>query len=137
MRPMHALRLALPFVLCSPFLAASCGHNPARPWVTDLESFKTLARRSACADLKNRLFLIDRRFVFWDRAGQCADAGYAQMLFGTTVDDVLCRSEETIAGPVKGCSDETFGAMFETIIAHTDQADLGLGPSHLVQAISF
>src|SRR5262245_55882724 len=103
----------------------------------DLTPFRTMARESPCADQRNRLYLIDARLVFWDRRARCADASYAQTLFGRTVDDVLCRSQDSIAGPRKDCRDERYRALFETIIVNADRADLGLGPTHGVRPIEF
>src|SRR5262245_8336360 len=71
----------------------------------DVESFRQMARSSDCSDTRNRLYLIDERLVFWDRAGSCADAAYAQVLFGGSVDNRLCGNSDSIAGPQRGCSD--------------------------------
>ncbi len=133
----HALILA---VLSSAALLTlpSCDTDPTQPRTPiDLAAFRTMARESDCAEVRNRLFLIDARLVLWDRAGNCVDAGYAQILYGRTVDDVLCSYRETIAGPMKGCPDERYGSLFETMIANLDQPDLGLGPRHDVRAIPF
>ena len=105
------------------------------PASVDLESFRTMARTSGCADSRNRLYLIDEKLVFWDRAGSCADAAYAQALFGGAVDNQLCSFHDSIAGPMRGCRDSRFGPMFDTIIANVDKPDLGLGPAHKVRAI--
>jgi len=94
-----------------------------------------MARTSPCADTRNRLYLIDQKLVFWDRAGSCADAAYAQTLFDGAVDHQLCSFHDSIAGPMKGCADSRFGTLFDTIIANADKADLGLGPAHRVRAI--
>lgn len=101
----------------------------------DLESFRAMARTSQCADARNRLYLIDEILVFWDRAGSCADAAYALTLFGGAIDNQLCKFQDSIAGPMKGCSDSRFGSLFDTIIANADKPDLGLGPGHRVRAI--
>lgn len=103
----------------------------------DLAPFKQMARTSDCADVRNRLFLIDGSLVFWDRASHCADASYAQALYGGTVDRVLCRLGDSIAGPQRGCPVAGYSAMFDTIIAHLDEPDLGLGKAHRVEPIPF
>ena len=36
--------------------------------------FIVMARTASCSDTRNRLFVIDGKQVFWDHAGQCADA---------------------------------------------------------------
>jgi hypothetical protein len=51
--------------------------NPA-PIVTS--DFINLAKDASCANTKNRLFVIDQKQVFWDKAGSCADAAYSQTL---------------------------------------------------------
>ncbi len=101
----------------------------------DLTPFKELARNSPCADIRNRLFLIDRELVFWDRAGNCDDAGYAQVLFGKSVEQVLCTLYDSIAGLTGGCDDESYRELFDTLIANLSQPDLGLGSNHTVEEI--
>jgi hypothetical protein len=101
----------------------------------DARPFVAMARQADCADRKNRLFVIDDSLVFWDKAGQCADAAYAQTLFGATPQSVLCRYADSIAGPRRECPDPRYQSMFDTIIAHADEPDLGLGPRHTVRPI--
>ena len=103
----------------------------------DLAPFKERARASGCADIRNRLFVIDDQLVFWDVAGNCADASYAQTLYGSTPDQVLCVLHDSIAGPVKECQDAQYQAMFDTITANLDQPDLGLGAGHTVRPVRF
>lgn len=103
----------------------------------DLAPFQKMAREGPCADIRNRLFLIDGQWVFWDREGRCADAAYSQTLFGATVNDRLCDLHDSIAGPLKRCQEERYRQMFDTIIVNLDKPDLGLGPSHQVQPIPF
>jgi hypothetical protein len=101
----------------------------------DLAPFKELARAGGCADIRNRLFLIDDQWVFWDRAGHCADAAYGETLYGSTPDQVLCVSHDSIAGPVKDCREKRYQAMFDTMIANLDKPALGLGTEHTVQPV--
>ncbi len=103
----------------------------------DLAPFIDLARQSACTDQRNRLYQIDESLVFWDRAGSCADASYGWTLYGRTPDDVLCWQEDSIAGPRSGCNDPSYHDMFQTIVSHLDDPDLGLGPGHTVVRIPF
>ncbi len=103
----------------------------------DLAPFKAMARSASCADITNRLFLIDGKLVFWDIEGNCADGAYAHTLFGGTVDDVLCDSHDSIAGPVGSCQDDAYREMFDTIVANLDKPDLGLGSEHTVEEIPF
>ncbi len=103
----------------------------------DLAPFKDSANNAGCADVRNRLFLIDDQLVFWDIKGNCADASYSQMLFGSTPDQVLCTFHDSIAGPMKECQDEQFQDLFDTITGNLDKPDLGLGPDHTVEPVPF
>ena len=132
----HATTSAV--LLMAVLLLASCIGGSGEPTSTvDLGRFKALARQGGCADIRNRLFLIDDQLVFWDRAGRCADASYAETLYDSTTDQALCEFHDSIAGPVKRCLDERYQDMFETIIANLDKADLGLGTGHTVRPVSF
>jgi hypothetical protein len=120
-------------------LAALAGCNSEQtPAVNapEVQPFQEMARTSTCADKKNRLFLIDGAFVFWDKAGSCADASYSQTLFGATPQDRLCEYHDSIAGPRRDCTNAAYASMFDTILAHLDEPDLGLGPGHTVRPIS-
>jgi len=88
-----------------------------------------------CSDIRNRLFVIDQVLVLADHVGSCSDAAYSEVLFGNAVDDVLCVNEDTIGGPVKSCTDPSYEELFDTIITHLDEPDLGLGPKHTVQRL--
>ncbi|MFL6635854.1 MAG: protease complex subunit PrcB family protein [Massilia sp.] len=99
--------------------------------------FVDMARNAACAETKNRLFVIDGKQVFWDHAGRCADAAYEQVLFGAKPESRLCSYGDTIAGPKTYCQDESARALFETIVKHADQPDLGLGSGHKVEQLAF
>jgi hypothetical protein len=103
----------------------------------DPKPFEELARQGVCADIRNRLFLIDDTLVLWDKAGNCADGAYEQTLFGATPEQVLCRYGDSIAGPRKECRNPAVAPLFDTILAHLDQPDLGLGPRHTVRPIPF
>jgi hypothetical protein len=96
-----------------------------------------MARAGGCADIRNRLFLIDGQWVLWDRAGACADAAYRVTLYGSAPDQVLCTFHDSIAGPVKSCLDAHHQDVFDTIIDNLSEPDLGLGPGHTVDAVSF
>jgi len=119
-------------------LLTSCrdGSNQAQS-VNDLAPFKEMASTAGCSEIRNRLFLIDGQQVFWDRAGDCPDGSYSLTLFGSTVDNILCYLHDSIAGPVRGCRDDRYRDMFDTITANLDKPDLGLGPVHKVQVVLF
>jgi hypothetical protein len=119
-------------------LAGCIFFGPVRPHhAVDLAPFKDMAKNGSCADIRNRLFVIDDRLVFWDMAGKCADASYSETLYGSTPDQVLCSLHDSIAGPMNDCQDEEYRAMFDTITANLDKPDLGLGPDHTVQPVPF
>jgi hypothetical protein len=103
--------------------------NPSR------SAFIDNARNAVCADIRNRLFVIDDRLVFWDRAGSCPDNAYGATLFGDSVNDVLCYFGDSIAGPMKRCPVTGYEAMFETMTTHSDDPGLGLGPEHSVEVL--
>jgi hypothetical protein len=131
-----AILIAL--LLTAPILLASCTGTSGEPRSTvDLAPFKALARSGGCADIRNRLFLIDSQLVLWDRAGNCADAAYGQTLYGSTPDQVLCVYQDSIAGPVKNCQDAGHQDMFDMITENLEKPDLGLGAGHTVQSVQF
>lgn len=103
----------------------------------DLTPFKEMASVADCADRSNQLYLIDGKSVFWNREGNCPDNSYSIVLFGGTVNDVLCYYHDSIAGPVKSCRDDSCLDMFSTMIAAPGEPDLGLGREHTVLSISF
>ena len=111
--------------------------NPApAPAGLVIADFADLAGKASCADKHNRLFIIDGKQVFWDRAGNCADMSYDQVLYGATPEDALCSHADSIAGPVTMCKDESVRALFDTIIQNSDSEDLGIGVSHTVEQVS-
>jgi hypothetical protein len=91
----------------------------------DSAKFIAMARSAQCTDFRNRLYLIDQKYVYWDRAGNCADASYAQVLYGADIDKPLCSTADTIAGPRTSCSDESVRPLFEGIQQNRDKPDLG------------
>jgi len=122
-------------LLATLLVLASCG--PDQPSSAfDLDPFRAMANEAGCADVTNRLFVIDDQMVFWDIAGNCADASYGYTLYGTTPDQVLCTLHDSIAGPQQECQDEQYRELFETITSNLDRPDLGLGTGHTVQEVS-
>ena len=110
----------------------------ADPPSINLEPFRALARNSDCADKMNRLFLIDKQLVFWERESSCADASYARVLYGRTVEHLICDTRDSIAGPRGTCRDPgPYTGMFDTILNNLDKPDLGLGAGHTVTPVSF
>lgn len=100
-----------------------------------VSEYVKMAQDASCAGTRNKLFVIDSKYVLWDRAGQCADASYAQTLMGPTPQAVLCSAGQTIAGPRTSCSDSALRPLFDTMLHNLDKADLGLGAAHKVEAI--
>lgn len=117
--------------------AGSIAVGEPHPAALSTAPFIAMARDAACVDTRNRLFVIDGKRVFWDHAGQCADAAYGQVLFADRLDTVLCSHGDTIAGPRTSCADEAARALFETALAHPDQLDLGLGSAHQIEQLAF
>lgn len=138
----------LPGLLLFLALAVACGNDESTDSMTptqttslyhlDLDAFRKLARDTSCADVHNLLFLIDNRFVFWERDSKCADAAYARTLYDRKPDAVLCNLMDSIAGPQRICKgDPSWTGMFDVIIDHLDKSDLGLGSGHTVRRIEF
>ena len=126
-------------------LLVACGgaglqNESAQPPVSNspvpTEEFTALSKEASCANLRNRMFVIDQKQVLWDKAGSCADAAYSVTLFGNTPKLVLCSSYDSIAGPRTTCEDAKNTDYFNTILNNLDKADLGLGSSHQVTPIT-
>lgn len=112
---------------------AELGRVPA-PVATS--EFLSLVKDANCAEFKNRLLVIDQQYVLWDKSGNCADASYAQNLYGTSPSTLLCSHADSIAGPRTTCNDAGAESLFKTMILNLDKTDLGLGSSHQVQSIA-
>lgn len=99
-----------------------------------MQPFVDMADQAGCARDQNRLYVIDGAMVLWERRDLgCADASYEITLFGTSPDEILCRNYDSIAGPMLSCEDESWLPLFQTIVEHTGEPDLGLGPEHTVE----
>ena len=119
-----------PFVVL--FLLVACAAAPSdEQMVLDMEPFIHMAENAACADLRNQLFVIDDKFVFWATEGQCSDASYAYILYGATPDEKLCMLEDSIVGPRSTCQPD-LEVLFETIQQNLDHPNLGLDENHSV-----
>jgi hypothetical protein len=94
-----------------------------------------MADGAACGDTRNRLYLIDGRLLFWDRAGSCIDDAYGRVLFGAASGTPLCRQQDGMLGRVDVCADERDRALFERLVRGREAPDLGLGAGHVVQAV--
>jgi hypothetical protein len=99
-------------------------------------NFIQLARGAACSDIRNRLFLIDGKEVFWETQGNCADMGFARTLFEGSPAEVLCTNNDSLAGGVSSCTDKAMRPLFDVIVQNLDKKDLGLGNAHKVEEIS-
>lgn len=106
------------------------------PGLQGIAVFADMAHKAICTDFKNRLVLIDGKQVFWDRAGNCPDMGYEQVLYGASPQEVLCSRADSIAGPQLACKDEGARPLFDVILQNLDKDDLGIGFSHTVERIS-
>lgn len=112
-------------------VSATCGQ------IVDLTPFITMAQSRSCADSANLLYLIDSSAVFWNRQGNCPDDYYSYTLFSAhSEDSILCRRNDSKAGPQEQCTDQRYHDMLDTIIANLSAADLGLGNGHRVDVIS-
>lgn len=120
-------------VLISPGI----GIGEPTPPPLNVTPFIEKARTEACSDVRNRLFVIDNKMVLSDRAGNCADNSYGQVLYGASVDNGLCSASDSIAGPVASCKDEASRVLFDTMRKNLDRPDLGLGAGHSVKEVFF
>ncbi|GAB3437678.1 hypothetical protein GCM10027320_24610 [Massilia solisilvae] len=117
---------------------ASQKENVPVPQALDTAAFIKLAQGETCADQKNRLWLIDGKQVFWDRASaRCPDNSYSRKLFGATPDALLCSTSDSIAGPQTSCANDTARALFDTVQKNLEAPNLGLDASHKVEPIPF
>jgi hypothetical protein len=101
------------------------------------EFIKMARAEGTCSDRANRLYIIDGKQVFWEVAGNCADASYRHTLFGLTPQNVQCTHSDSIAGPRIVCHDASQRALFDTITQNLDKPDLGLGAPHKVEILPF
>lgn len=102
----------------------------------NLQPFISLANTATCADSANLLYLIDSTVVFWDRQGACSDNSYAYTLYSVhSIDSVLCRRNDSVAGPQEECTNQQYHDMLDTIIASLSSMDLGIGGTHQVNPI--
>ncbi len=136
---LRRLLLAAPLVCLAIVTVLACANSTASQMdaKVELDSFRDMARNAPCANIDNRLFLIDGATIFWTREGSCPDNWYEQALFGETPEKVMCQLHDSIAGPVYTCNDSTYEAMFWTMVHNLDKEDLGLGPNHTVESIHF
>lgn len=126
----------------APDIIATAGPNPGiavgepNPSAqVDKNVFIKMAQGAACSDKLNRLYIIDNTQVFWDVAGNCADASYSHVLYGATPELKRCSAADSIAGPRTSCADERYRETFDTIVKNRDKADLGLGASHKIEVV--
>ena len=128
------LRLAM--LVAMTFAIVSCGNGQsAAESQVDENAFIQLALQATCADIKNKLYVVDQVLVLSDRAGSCPDASFGQVLYGRTVNDVYCTYQDSVAGAVKRCDMVAYQSMFDTMITNLAQPDLGLGQTHSVKVL--
>ena len=99
-------------------------------------AFIAIAKEASCANLRNRLFVIDQKHVFWDKASSHPNAAFSQVLYGNTPQIILCSSADSARGPRTFYNDEDYRTLFETIVQNLDKPDLGLNSWHQVQQVT-
>ena len=130
-------KLILTFAFVSLFYIVSCTEDSdGNETDINLQPFIEMAKNAICADISNRLFVIDNEFVFWARRGRCPDNNYEYILYGKSIEEVICYKKDSIAGPQSSC-DPTYEEMFQTILQNLDEPDLGLSEDHVVEEVSF
>ena len=81
----------------------------------------------------HRLFVVDGHLVYGeDRSSVCPDVGYGAALYESTPGNFLCSRGN---GSVICIGHEDYRAMFTSMMANSDKADLGLGTGHTVQQV--
>ena len=75
--------------------------------------------------------------MLWDRVGNCPDNSYEVQLFREDLDNLLCETYDSIAGPQTTIYDEDYRDLFETILDNIEDENLGLDDSHLVEEVVF
>lgn len=121
--------------LAAAFLAGGCGGKSNTRPELQTAPFEELARRSLCADVQRRLFVIDETMVLFQRTGSCPDNSYATTLYGRSPAEILCTTHDSIAGPMTNCEAGAPRDLFETMTRNPDSPDLGLGPEHKVRSV--
>lgn len=106
------------------------------PPALNTTDFIAIAKGACCANLRNRLFVIDQKHVFWDKASSYPDASFSQVLYGNTPQIILCSSADSILGPRTFYNDEDYRTLFETIVQNLNKPDLGLNNRHQVQQLT-
>lgn len=109
---------------------SSSANQPSRA-PANASTFLSLASNGNCADVRNRFYLIDKQYVYQDRAGNCADASYSRVLYGANPNEKLCYQADSIRGPVSECSGE-LKAFFDGLNSNRERPNLGLSASHSV-----
>jgi hypothetical protein len=117
----------------TPTQAVEASSPTATPSI-DTQPFLNMASSASCADIQNRLYIIDDRYVFWASQGNCDDGGYAYILFGVTPQEKLCSLADSFVGPQRSCQSE-LDSFFQTILDNLDQPDLGLGDARRVHLV--
>lgn len=129
------LIFAILFVVAAVYVVWMVYGKPQNKKQGKFGDFIKLAKRANCADKTNSLFVIDNKYVFLVREGDCPDNSYSYTLFGSTFKEELCSTSDSIEGPRTLCKDKSLKPMFETITHNLGASDLGLGASHKVQKI--
>lgn len=118
--------------LLAGLLSGCTGPRPA-PDAVDTKPFVALTEQAPCAGDGNRLFVVDNRYVVWDRGASCQDQ--ALRLYGDGTDRLLCVHFNSPNGAYTNCSDPAVRSLFDTIVLNRQVADLGLGAGHSVRQV--
>lgn len=124
----HTIISALP--LLAVLLSGCTGPRPT-PDSVDTAPFVALTEQAPCEGDGNRLFVVDNRYVVWDRGASCQDQ--TLRLYGSSTDRLLCVHSDSPNGPYTYCSDPAVRSLFDTIVQNRQAADLGLGAGHSVE----
>ncbi len=102
----------------------------------ELDNFKDMARNATCADITNKLFIIDNKMVFWVVEGNCPDASYTYTLYGKSPEEIFCKKYDSIAGSQEKCNNDDYQEIFQKITDNFDTNNLGLDENHKVTEVN-
>lgn len=125
MKTLNSLLATLPLLA----LLAACvviAPRPTPPGQIDTSQFVALVNEAPCPAGGNQLYVIDNRYVFWERGPTCQDQ--VLRLYGRTPNDLQCIHSESVTGPYTNCNNAAVRRIFDTILANRKAPDLGLGP---------
>lgn len=102
------------------------------PKKIDIAPFRKLAAQTTDRFVtSDKFYIIDSNLIFWMRTQKTADDSYIYRLYKETQSNQLCQVEDSIAGPQRSCTDQSYQALFDKINAK--DPNLGLSSEHSIE----